>query len=153
MSSTSKFRAFTYITYWGKGNLGPILCKWLTTASRKHFLKVININTYKGDTDLSRLYDFCLVFHITSHCTLGVKDLTLQFCRLSVVGVTWSQKNELQFPEDFIVPFGGKDKTVRESQDCLFALCAPGCLTYSTRVRASVSETLSLSLILFDFLA
>ena len=61
---------------------------------------------------MSWLYDFWLsVFHIiTSRSALGVKELIVQFHRLLIVS---EEKNDLQLPEDFIVPFPLFDQKVK----------------------------------------
>jgi len=55
------------------------------------------------------------VFHIiTSRSALGVKELIVQFHRLLIVPLPVSEeKNDLQLPEDFIVPFPLFDQKVK----------------------------------------
>jgi len=53
------------------------------------------------------LWSLLFVFHIiTSHSALGVKELIVKFHRSLTVPLTASEeKNELQLPENFTVPF------------------------------------------------
>jgi len=105
---------------------------------------------------LSCFYDFLLsVFHIiTSYSALGVEELVLQFCGLSIVpGIYTCFRREevLHIPQDcslfcFYFPFRGKDETIHRSWDIplfpfllISAVCVlPSHLTFSISVRSLV---------------
>lgn len=97
---------------------------------------------------------FLSVFHIkTSRSVLGVKGLVLQSCGWSIFLVSCSQKKRVNCNSQKTSLFhfhSNKKIKLTESQCCLFALCAPGCLTCSTRVRKQFCK---LSPILFESLA
>ena len=109
------------------------------------------------------LWSLLSVFHIIiSYSALGVKELMLQFCRLStVLGIPFSEETKKYKSRKtslfcFSSLFTGKDKTAHKSQVCPFFYCLslwcvlPSHLAFSIRVRPSVLDTFFLIFILIN---
>lgn len=99
----------------------------------------------------SCFYDLLSACHIlASRSALGVKELMLQFPGLWIVPVSWSQKRRRTYSSEktsllcFHFSLRGKDRTDRQSRDCLFLftrlLCVLQCNSESSQFKSGTSR-------------